>query len=109
MPFFYFNLIMLKWFHKQIVGKYMEALLDFFVHVLAETTIGIAQSNKSSKALRLFVVVLMIIVMILSFALAYIYRGNIVSMWMLLLFGIIIAIFLVRLCVEVIKIKQRKE
>ena len=87
----------------------MEALLDFFVHVLAETTIGIFQSNKSSKALRLFVVVLMIIVMTISFVLAYFYRGNIISMWALLLFGMIIAIFLVRLCVEVIKIKQRKE
>lgn len=87
----------------------MEMLLDFFVHVLAETIIGISQSNKSSKILRLFVIILMIIVMVLLFVLAYYSRGNLISMWSLLLFGIIIAIFLVRLAIEVIKIKQKKE
>lgn len=86
----------------------MEVLLDFFVHVLAETTIGIAQSNKSSKILRLFAIILMIIVMILLFVLAYYSRRNLVSMWSLLLFGITIAIFLVRLAIEVIKIKRKK-
>lgn len=84
----------------------MESILEFFIYLFTDTIIGVQQTKKDSKGLRLFVLILLVIVMFLLFGLAFIYRNNSALVWAFLIFACLIALLLGKLWIKVIKIKE---
>lgn len=87
----------------------MEVFLEFFIYLFSDTVISIEQARKDSKTLRVLVLVLVVLTMFSLLALSFLFKNDLTKSWGFLVFAFFIAIFLVRLSIEFIKIKQRKE
>lgn len=87
----------------------MEVFLEFFIYLFSDTVISIEQARKDSKTLRVLVLVLVVLTMFSLLALSFLFKNDLTKSWGFLVFAFFIAIFLVRLSIGFIKIKQRKE
>ena len=77
--------------------KDMELFMEIVMDILFEGTAEIVKSKKSPKALRYFIIGLIIGIMGLFFFLSYVQRENETLMWTFTVLGSIIAVFLLSL------------
>ena len=87
---------------------YMDILVGLFLEFLIEGTAEIAKSKKTPKFLRLFALALIIGTMLLLFLLSFTARADKTMMWTFVVFGSLIAFFLLNLLHEFIKLKNTK-
>lgn len=75
----------------------MELFMEIVMELLFEGTVEIAKSKKSPKALRYFILGVIVGVMGLFFFLSYVQRDNEPLMWTFIVLGSVLAMFLLSL------------
>lgn len=84
----------------------MDILVELFLEFLVEGTSKAAESKKTPKLTRLFALVLIIGTMLLLFFMAYINRTEKEMMGTFIVFGSLIAFFLLNLLYDYVKLKN---
>lgn len=84
----------------------MDILIELFLEFLIEGTAKTAESKKTPKLTRLLALALIMGMMLFLFFMAYINRTEKEMMWTFIVFGSLIAFFLLNLLYDYVKMKN---